>query len=97
MECRALHGFGASASLGGKASGRFGGLLGLGLLVGFVVGLALSQGGVANLVVTGSSWGWGRMGVMLWFVGILGMIAGTFLWAGRGSGIVWSLVFHVEL
>ena len=25
------------------------------------------------------------------------MIAGTFPWAGGGSGIVWSLVFHVEL
>ena len=29
--------------------------------------------------------------------GILGMIAKTFPWAGGGSGIVWSLVFHVEL
>ena len=57
MECRALHGFGASASLGG--------LHGLELLVGFGVGLASSQGGVANLVVPGSFWGWGRMGVML--------------------------------
>ena len=67
MECRALHGFGASASLGGEAPGRFGGLHGLELLVGFGVGLALSKGGVANLVnvVPGSSWGWGPMGVML--------------------------------
>ena len=30
-------------------------------------------------------------------MGILGMIAGIFPWAGVGSGIVWSLVFHVEL
>ena len=29
--------------------------------------------------------------------GILGIIAGTFLWVGGGSGVVWSLVFHVEL
>ena len=65
MECRDLHGFEASASLGGEASGRFGGLHGLELLVGFGVGLASSQGGVANLVVTGSSWGWGLMDVML--------------------------------
>ena len=28
MECRALHGFGASASLGGEASGRFGVFIG---------------------------------------------------------------------
>ena len=56
MECHALHGFGASALLVGETSGRFGGLHGLELLVGF---------GVANLVVPGSSWGWGRMGVML--------------------------------
>ena len=81
MECRALHGFGASALLEGESSVRFGSLHGLELLVGF---------GVANLVVPGSSWGWGRMGVMLWkrlwFVGILGMIAGTFPWAGGGSG-----------
>ena len=34
MECRALHGFGASASLRGEASGRFGGLHGLEFLVG---------------------------------------------------------------
>ena len=56
MECHALHGFWASALLGGETSGRFGGLHGLELLVGF---------GVANLVVPGSSWGWGRTGVML--------------------------------
>ena len=61
---RALHGFGASASLGGEASARFGGLHGL-ELVGFRGGLGSSQGGVANLVVLGSSWGWGRMGIML--------------------------------
>ena len=56
MECLALHGFGASALLGGETSGRFGGLHGLELLVVFRA---------ANLVVPGSSWGWGRMGVML--------------------------------
>ena len=60
-----MHGFGASASLGGGASGRSEGLHGLELLVGFEFGLASSQGGVADLVVPGSSWGWGRMGVML--------------------------------
>ena len=51
--------------LGGGTSCRFGGLHGLGLLVGFGAVLASSQGGVANLVVPGSSWGWGQMGVML--------------------------------
>ena len=65
MECRALHGFGASASLGGQASGRFESLHGLELLVGFGVGLASSQGGVADSVVPGSSWGWGWKGVMI--------------------------------
>ena len=65
MECRALHGFRASASLGGEASGHFGGFHGLELLVGFEVGLASSQGGIGNLVVSGTSWGWGLMGVML--------------------------------
>ena len=30
-------------------------------------------------------------------MGILGMIAGTFPWAGGGSEIVWSLESHVEL
>ena len=61
MECRALHVLGASASLGGAASGRFGGLHGLELLVGFGVDLASSQGRVANLLVPGFSWngvGW---------------------------------------
>ena len=48
--------YGASALLGGETSGHFGSLYGLELLVGF---------GVANLVVPGSSWGRGRMGVML--------------------------------
>ena len=28
--------------------------------------------------------------------GDLGVDWGTFSWAGGGSGIVWSLVFHVE-
>ena len=57
--------FGASALLGGEASGRFGGLHGLELFLGFGVDLASSEGGVANLVVLGSSWGSGRMGFML--------------------------------
>ena len=51
MECHALHGFGASASLGGEASGRPGGLHELGLLGGFGVGLTTSLGGVANLAL----------------------------------------------
>ena len=33
--------------------------------MGFGVGLASSQGEVADLVVPGSSSGWGQMGVML--------------------------------
>ena len=33
--------------------------------MGFGVGLASSQGGAADLVVPGSSWGWGQMGVIL--------------------------------
>ena len=57
MERRALHGFGASAlQTWGETSGRFEGLHGLELLAGF---------GVANLIVPGSSWGWGQMGVIL--------------------------------
>ena len=55
MECCVLHGFGTFASLGGETSGRFGDLHSLQILVGFGVGLASLQGGVANLVVPGSS------------------------------------------
>ena len=62
MPC--FHGYVASALLGREASDPFGGLHGLELLVEFGIGLASSQGGVANLVVPGSSWGWGRMSVM---------------------------------
>ena len=51
MECLALHGFGASASLGGETSGSFGGLHGLELLVGFGVCLASLQERVANLML----------------------------------------------
>ena len=50
MECHALYGFGASASLGGDASGGFRGLHGLELLGEFGV-LASSLGGVANLTL----------------------------------------------
>ena len=100
MECRTLHGFGAPASPEGEGLWSFWGLHVPELLVEFEVCLASSKGGVANLVVPGSSWGWVWMGIMLcqglWFLGILGMIAGTFPWAGGGSEIVWSLVFYVE-
>ena len=49
LPCLALHGFGASASLEGEASGRLEGLHGL--FVRFGVCLASSQGRVANLML----------------------------------------------
>ena len=83
MKCHALHGFGASASLGGGASGHFGGLHGLqpsGVWSwsGFITGWSCEFN-----AVPGSSWGWSKMGFTLcqglWFVGILGMTGGLFV------------------
>ena len=71
-ECRALHSFGASASLVGGASGCFGGLHGLRLLRGFGVGLASSLGGVANLTLLLAAPG-DKVGWALRFVGGLGL------------------------
>ena len=58
MECHALHGFGASASLGGAASGRFGRLYGLGRLGRGGRGLMLvwRTSSCEFNVVPGSSW-----------------------------------------